>query len=130
MIVIPREAEDRTGLSFAEEVVDRPPHTSSVSTSFIEFSFPVGRCLEMSKFSTALQSAVPSCSRVSFSVSLEFSFQPMSFFFTCGTRHRLLVGSGSNSHDFDWRLIMIVYMSSSEHSVNSSRVAVGGTKDH
>ena len=81
MIVIRREAEDSTGISFAEEVINRPSHTSSISTSFIDFTLPVRCCLGMSKFPTALQSAAPSCFRISFSVSLEFSFQPTGFFF-------------------------------------------------
>ena len=65
MIVIRLEAGDGTGLSFAEEAIDRPPHTSSVSTSFVDFTLPVCCCHGMNKFATALQSASPSCSRVS-----------------------------------------------------------------
>ena len=75
MIVIRREAGDCIGLSFGEEVIDRPPQPSSVSTSFVDFTIPVCCCLGMSKFHAALQSTSPSCSRVYFFVSLEFSCQ-------------------------------------------------------
>ena len=62
------EAGDSTGLSFAEEVIDSPPHTSSVSTSFVDFTLPVCCCLGMIKFPTvfkaprhlALESVFPS----------------------------------------------------------------------
>ena len=79
MRVIRREAVIALDL-VSPKVVDRPPHTSSVSTSFVDFSLPVRCCLGMSKFPAVLQSAPPSCSRVSFFISLELSFQPTSLF--------------------------------------------------